>query len=84
MSSFLLVHSVCSARGRDVRLPQQEWKDPSPHTTRLVTVEEGVQLEVLDWGGPGPARASSCWPAAERRRTTTMTLPLRWSLAAIA
>jgi non-heme chloroperoxidase len=32
--------------------PQQEWKDPSPHATRLVTVEEGVQLEVLDWGGP--------------------------------
>ena len=36
--------------------PQQaEWKDPSPHTTRLVTVEDGVQLEVLDWGGSGPA-----------------------------
>jgi pimeloyl-ACP methyl ester carboxylesterase len=36
--------------------PQQtEWKDPSPHTTRFVTVEDGVQLEVLDWGGSGPA-----------------------------
>ena len=34
---------------------QMEWKDPSPHTTRLVTVEDGVQLEVLDWGGSGPA-----------------------------
>jgi non-heme chloroperoxidase len=34
---------------------QMEWKDPSPHTTRLVTVDEGVQLEVLDWGGSGPA-----------------------------
>jgi pimeloyl-ACP methyl ester carboxylesterase len=32
-------------------LPQQEWKDPSPHASSLVTVEEGVQLEVLDWGG---------------------------------
>jgi pimeloyl-ACP methyl ester carboxylesterase len=32
-----------------------EWKDPSPHKTTLVTVEEGVQLEVLDWGGSGPA-----------------------------
>jgi pimeloyl-ACP methyl ester carboxylesterase len=32
--------------------PQQEWKDPSPHATRFVAVEEGVQLEVLDWGGP--------------------------------
>jgi pimeloyl-ACP methyl ester carboxylesterase len=33
--------------------PQQEWKDPSPHAIRFVTVEEGVQLEVLDWGGAG-------------------------------
>jgi pimeloyl-ACP methyl ester carboxylesterase len=32
-----------------------EWEDPSPHTTRFVTVEDGVQLEVLDWGGTGPA-----------------------------
>ena len=29
------------------------WKDSSPHTTRFVTVEKGVQLEVLDWGGSG-------------------------------
>ena len=29
------------------------WKDPSPHTTRFVTVEKGVRLEVLDWGGSG-------------------------------
>ena len=29
------------------------WTDPSPHRTRLITVEEGVQLEVLDWGGKG-------------------------------
>src|SRR5688500_4541004 len=36
--------------------PQQvEWKDPSPHKTTLVTVEDGVQVEVLDWGGSGPA-----------------------------
>jgi pimeloyl-ACP methyl ester carboxylesterase len=35
--------------------PQQsEWKDSSPHATRLVAVEDGVQLEVLDWGGSGP------------------------------
>jgi non-heme chloroperoxidase len=34
---------------------QTEWKDPSPHKTTFVTVEEGVQLEVLDWGGAGPA-----------------------------
>ena len=27
------------------------WKDPSPHSTRFVTVEKGVRLEVLDWHG---------------------------------
>jgi pimeloyl-ACP methyl ester carboxylesterase len=32
----------------------QDWTDPSPHQARLVTVETGVQLEVLDWGGSGP------------------------------
>ena len=34
---------------------QAEWKDSSPHATKFVTVEDGVQLEVLDWGGSGPA-----------------------------
>ena len=29
------------------------WKDPSPHSTRYVTVEKDVRLEVLDWGGSG-------------------------------
>jgi len=29
------------------------WKDPSRHTTRFVTVEKDVRLEVLDWGGSG-------------------------------
>lgn len=27
--------------------------DTSPHTVQFVTVEEGVKLEVLDWGGTG-------------------------------
>ena len=31
------------------------WHDPSPHHALLVTVDEGVRLEVLDWGGDGPA-----------------------------
>lgn len=36
--------------------PQQsEWKDLSPHAATLVTLEDGVQLEVLDWRGSGPA-----------------------------
>ena len=30
-----------------------QWKDPSPHNTRFVSVEQNVRLEVLDWGGPG-------------------------------
>jgi pimeloyl-ACP methyl ester carboxylesterase len=29
------------------------WKDPSPHTTQFVAVDNGVRLEVLDWGGSG-------------------------------
>jgi non-heme chloroperoxidase len=32
-----------------------QWKDPSPHTAKLVPVDNDVQLEVLDWGGSGPA-----------------------------
>jgi pimeloyl-ACP methyl ester carboxylesterase len=36
--------------------PQQtEWKDPSPHAVKRVTVDTDVQLEVLDWGGSGHA-----------------------------
>src|SRR5215470_13082527 len=30
-----------------------QWRDPSPHRTRFVSVEKNVQLEVLDWGGTG-------------------------------
>jgi pimeloyl-ACP methyl ester carboxylesterase len=30
-----------------------EWKDPSPHISRFVTVDKNVRLEVLDWGGSG-------------------------------
>jgi pimeloyl-ACP methyl ester carboxylesterase len=29
------------------------WRDPADHRVELVTVDEGVQLEVLDWGGRG-------------------------------
>jgi non-heme chloroperoxidase len=32
---------------------QTTWRDPSSHQTRLVTVDDGVDLEVLDWGGNG-------------------------------
>lgn len=29
------------------------WHDPSPHRVQFVTVEDGIKLEVLDWGGSG-------------------------------
>ena len=29
------------------------WRDPSPHTVQFLTVDKGVKLEVLDWGGTG-------------------------------
>jgi non-heme chloroperoxidase len=32
---------------------QEAWHDPSPHTIHFVTVQEGVRLEVLEWGGSG-------------------------------
>jgi pimeloyl-ACP methyl ester carboxylesterase len=34
---------------------EAEWRDPSPHAVKVVTVDTDVQLEVLDWGGQGPA-----------------------------
>jgi pimeloyl-ACP methyl ester carboxylesterase len=30
-----------------------DWKDPSSHVRRFVTVSDNVRLEVLDWGGSG-------------------------------
>jgi non-heme chloroperoxidase len=36
--------------------PQRvEWKDLPPHVVKFVPVDNDVQLEVLDWGGSGPA-----------------------------
>lgn len=32
---------------------QVSWQDPSKHRAQFVTVEDGVRLEVLDWGGSG-------------------------------
>lgn len=34
---------------------KDEWViDPSPHKSQFVTVQPGIRLEVLDWGGNGP------------------------------
>jgi len=36
--------------------PQRaEWKDSSPHMVKFVEVDTEVRLQVLDWGGSGPA-----------------------------
>jgi non-heme chloroperoxidase len=35
------------------RIESTSWQDPSKHRVQFVTVEEGVRLEVLDWGGSG-------------------------------
>lgn len=41
----------------DLYRPTQEtaWRDPAAHTDQLVSVDKDVRLEVLDWGGSGPA-----------------------------
>jgi len=48
---FPLIAVLLLAAATTVSTRQTEWKDPSPHATRLVAVDDGVQLEVLDWGG---------------------------------
>jgi non-heme chloroperoxidase len=40
---------ICSAQ----TLPSNAWHDPSSHHSEMITVAEGIQLEVLDWGGTG-------------------------------
>ena len=52
-SAFVLFTLL--AVGTPASPQQNESKDFSPHTETLVTVDDGVQLEVLDWGGAGPA-----------------------------
>ena len=37
------------------RFAQDRQTDDTPHTMRLVPVQEGVKVEVIDWGGSGPA-----------------------------
>jgi non-heme chloroperoxidase len=46
-SYFLLIASLVFS----LQAPAQT--DSSPHKVQFVTVEEGVQFEVLDWGGVG-------------------------------
>jgi non-heme chloroperoxidase len=48
-AALLSALAIGPARAQD---PAQ-WQDPSKHTVHFVRVGDGVQLEVLDWGGPG-------------------------------
>jgi len=49
------------------------WHDPSKHKVQFVTVEVGVQLEVLDWGGTG--RPMYCWRDADSPRMFSTASP---------
>ena len=51
--SLLVVHTWLAsvARAQD----PGAWRDPSKHEVKFITVDEDVQLEVLDWGGAGRA-----------------------------
>ncbi len=45
--------------------PPSSWRDPSPHQVRVVTVDSGVRLEVLEWGGVGrPVLFVGCYLTA--------------------
>lgn len=48
---LLVLTFGCAASGHGQQ--SASWRDPSPHQVRWVTVEPGVRLEVLDWGGSG-------------------------------
>lgn len=48
---------------------QTTWNDPSPHRVELIAVDGGVQLEVLDWGGSGPALVLLAGPVRNRFRS---------------
>ncbi len=52
---FLLLASAlcCHQMSLSQTIPPTAWHDPSPHHSEMVTVDQGVQLEVLDWGGTG-------------------------------
>ena len=43
----------CNRIGLTQTVPETTWHDPSPHHSEMITVDQGVQLEVLDWGGIG-------------------------------
>src|SRR5271166_2935142 len=48
--ALVLVLSIDSTRASE---PANIWRDPSRHVVQLVPVDEGVRVEVLNWGGSG-------------------------------
>jgi non-heme chloroperoxidase len=51
--SRLLVLALASLMASGHAQKSAAWHDPSKHQVQFVTVEDGVRLEVLDWGGTG-------------------------------
>jgi non-heme chloroperoxidase len=45
MALLLMTSALCAQ--------ESTWRDPSKHRVQFVAVEDGVRLEVLDWGGSG-------------------------------
>src|SRR5207248_454964 len=52
-SLVVMMSSLTVIRGFAAPQTPARWRDSSPHKVRFVTVAEGVDLEVLDWGGSG-------------------------------
>jgi pimeloyl-ACP methyl ester carboxylesterase len=50
-SKFVIICLLAAMIG--VATAEPSWQDPSPHKAQFVQVQEGVRLEVLDWGGTG-------------------------------
>src|SRR5712691_1863464 len=49
----LLLLAILGACRADRPTTSASWRDPSPHTVRIVATAAAVSLEVLDWGGSG-------------------------------
>lgn len=52
-SPILLVSLLGSIYAQSTYAQSTLWRDPSPHTAQMVSVDKNVRLEVLDWGGSG-------------------------------
>ena len=52
LSSLLLISTFFGGQTAQTS-SSDAWHDPSSHNREMIIVAEGVQLEVLDWGGKG-------------------------------